>query len=67
MVLRTPAKDGMSQAPTTMVISEDGDWDDAQIIPMSISHDGGFATAMCLAHERSPGAIFENAEDVMKA
>ena len=57
----------MSQAPTTMVISEDGDWDDAQIIPMSISHDGGFATAMCLAHERSPGAIFENAEDVMKA
>jgi hypothetical protein len=47
-----------------MVVSKDGDWDDAQIIPMSISHDGGFATAVCMAYEKSAGAVFETADEI---
>lgn len=56
----------MSQKPITLVVSEDGDWDDAQIIPMSISHDGGFATAVCMAYEKSSGANLVTAEDIEK-
>lgn len=65
-ILSPPQKDGRSQAPIAMVRSEDGDWDNAQIIPMSISHDGGFATAVCMAYEKSPGAVFETAEEVLE-
>jgi hypothetical protein len=48
-----------------MIKPEEGDWEDAQIIPMSISHDGGFATAVCMAYEPSAGAIFETAEEIV--
>ncbi|KAG0652608.1 hypothetical protein D0Z07_0466 [Hyphodiscus hymeniophilus] len=57
-----PPIDGWSQAPIAMVRPENGNWYDAQIIPMSISHDGGFATAVCMVYEHSAGAVFENAE-----
>lgn len=50
-ILSPPPIDGQSQAPIAMVISEAGNWDDAQIIPMSISHDEGYATAVCMAYE----------------
>jgi len=46
----------MTQAPVAVVISENGDWDDGEIVPMSISHDGNYATAVCMASEASPGA-----------
>lgn len=49
-----------------VVISESGDWDDGQIVPISISHDGDYAIATCMAYEPSPGAAFETAEDVHK-
>lgn len=64
-IVSPPQKDGRSQAPIAMVKPENGDWEDAQIIPMSISHDGGFATAVCMAYEKSPDAVFETAEEVM--
>jgi hypothetical protein len=44
-------KDGMTQAPEALIISEDGSWKDAQIVPMSISHDQSYATAVCLAFD----------------
>ena len=50
-----------------VVISESGDWDDGQFVPVSISHDGDFAIATCMAYEPSPGAVFETAQDVSKA
>lgn len=53
--------------PVTMVVSGNGDWDDAQIVPVSISHDGGFATAVCMVYEESHGAVFETADDVIEA
>ena len=34
---------GMTQAPEALIISEDGSWEDAQIVPLSISHDEGYA------------------------
>jgi phosphopantetheinyl transferase (holo-ACP synthase) len=65
-ILSPPQKYGRSGAPIAMIKPENGGWDNAQIIPMSISHDGGFATAVCMAYEKSPGAIFETAEEVME-
>jgi hypothetical protein len=44
-------KDGMSQAPEALIISESGSWKDAQIVPISISHDQSYATAVCLAFD----------------
>ena len=55
-ILSPPQKDGRSQAPIAMVRPKTGDWEFAQIIPMSISHDGEFATAVCMACENSPAS-----------
>ncbi|KAH8593506.1 hypothetical protein B0O99DRAFT_688728 [Bisporella sp. PMI_857] len=41
-------KNGLTQAPETLIIGEDGTWDNAQVVPMSISHDQEFATAVCM-------------------
>lgn len=49
------------------MISEDGDWSDGQVVPMSISHDGDYATAVCMAYDSNPGAVFETASDVSAA
>jgi phosphopantetheinyl transferase (holo-ACP synthase) len=46
---------GMTQAPEALIISEDGNWEDAQIVSMSISHDEGYATAVCMAFEPELG------------
>jgi hypothetical protein len=56
-----------SQPPVAVVISESGDWEDGQIVPVSISHDGDYAIATCMSYEPSPGSVFETAEDVSKA
>jgi phosphopantetheinyl transferase (holo-ACP synthase) len=41
----------MTQAPEALIISKEGSWEDAQIVPLSISHENGYATAVCLAME----------------
>lgn len=46
----------MTQAPEALIISEDGSWEDAQIVPMSISHDQAYATAVCMAFEAPTGS-----------
>jgi phosphopantetheinyl transferase (holo-ACP synthase) len=66
-ILQQRRRNGMSRKPITMVVPEDSDWDNAQLVPTSISHDGGFATAVCMAYEGSPGATFETADDVIQA
>jgi hypothetical protein len=43
-----------SKAPYAVVISESGSWEDGQEVKLSISHDGGYATAVCLAYETNP-------------
>ena len=48
------------------MISESGDWGDGQIVPLSISHDTGYAIATCMAYE-PPGTVFETADDVKNA
>jgi RNA recognition motif-containing protein len=57
----------MSQAPIAVVISEKGDWNDGQVVPINISHDSDYATAVCMAYESSPGAVFETAADISTA
>jgi len=56
-----------SRPPVAVVKSESGDWEDGEIVPLSISHDGDYAIATCMAYEPAPGAVFETAEDVNKA
>jgi hypothetical protein len=58
------AQYGMTQAPEALIISETGSWEDAQIVPMSISHDDGFATAVCMAFEDEPGVEYPAAGDL---
>jgi phosphopantetheinyl transferase (holo-ACP synthase) len=48
MISSPPLVDGMSQKPVAMVISEEGDWDDAQVVQVSISHTEEYATAVCI-------------------
>lgn len=55
-----------SRPPVAVIISESGTWEDGQIVPLSISHDGDYAIATCMAYEPSPGAVFESADDVNK-
>jgi phosphopantetheinyl transferase (holo-ACP synthase) len=43
-----------SKAPYAVVISESGSWEDGQEVKLSISHDGDYATAVCLAYEPNP-------------
>ena len=57
----------MSQPPIAVVISEKGHWSDGQVVPMNISHDIGYATAVCMAYDSNPGAVFETAADVSAA
>jgi RNA recognition motif-containing protein len=45
---------GRSKAPQALIISENGSWEDGEIVPMNISHDSDYATAVCLSHE--PGS-----------
>jgi phosphopantetheinyl transferase (holo-ACP synthase) len=54
-------KDGVSQPPEVLIISEDGSWEDAQIVPMSISHDSDYATAVCMASTGGSDAGFRTA------
>jgi hypothetical protein len=51
------AQYGMTQAPEALIISEDGSWEDAQIVSLSISHDEGYATAVCMAFESGSGDV----------
>ncbi|TAQ91612.1 hypothetical protein B7494_g122 [Chlorociboria aeruginascens] len=44
-----PSKNGRSQAPVALIKPEKGKWKDSQIVPLSISHDGDYATAVCLS------------------
>jgi hypothetical protein len=44
-------KDGLSTAPEALIKGEDGTWENGQIVPMSISHDEEYATAVCMAAE----------------
>jgi len=44
-------KQGMTQAPIAVINAENGVWEDGQIVPMTISHDGDYATAVCMAYE----------------
>jgi hypothetical protein len=37
-----------------VVISESGSWEDGQEVKLSISHDGSYATAVCMAYEPGP-------------
>jgi len=37
-----------------VVISESGSWEDGQEVKLSISHDGDYATAVCMAYEPDP-------------
>jgi hypothetical protein len=48
----------MSQPPEVLIISEDGSWEDAQIVPVSVSHDGDYATAVCMASAGGSDASF---------
>lgn len=48
-----------SRAPETRVISVDGSWEDSQIVPLNISHDTGYATAVCLAEDDYPSTHTE--------
>jgi hypothetical protein len=43
-----------SKAPYAVVISESGSWEDGQEVKLSISHDGDYATAVCMAYEPDP-------------
>ncbi|KAF4631182.1 hypothetical protein G7Y89_g6950 [Cudoniella acicularis] len=62
---QTKSENGMSRAPLALIrIEGSSGWEDAQCVPISISHDGDYATATCIAYEPSPGAVFETAEDV---
>lgn len=56
------AQYGMTQAPEALIISESGSWEDAQVVPMSISHDEGYAIAVCLASESDPTAAKTNGD-----
>jgi hypothetical protein len=38
-----------SRPPIASVIPEGGKWEDGQEVRISISHDGDYATAVCLA------------------
>ena len=50
-----------SVAPEVRVVSEEGSWEDAQIVPVNISHDSGYATAVCLAQD-----LVSNTRDLQK-
>ena len=54
----------MSQPPIAIVISETGGWDDGQVVPVSISHDGDYATAVCMAYNSDPVAAVETAAEL---
>jgi hypothetical protein len=43
-----------SKGPYAVVISESGSWEDGQEVRLSISHDGDYATAVCMAYEPDP-------------
>lgn len=55
-------RNGMSAAPETRIISVDGSWEDSQIVPMNISHDTEYATAVCLAQDGESEPARELAE-----
>lgn len=38
-----------SRPPVAVVVSESGSWEEGQIVPLSISHDGDYAVATCMA------------------
>lgn len=54
-ILEGKLKDGKSTAPIMTINARDGELGKGQVVKISISHDKGYATAVCL--------VAENAED----
>jgi phosphopantetheinyl transferase (holo-ACP synthase) len=60
-----PRKDGRSQAPVAVIKCELGTWEDGQVVPVSISHDGEYATATALGYDPSSlGGLGDSPTDV---
>jgi hypothetical protein len=53
---RPPGTDPLegSQPPVAVILPDSGDWEQGQEARISISHDGEYATATCLAFEAKP-------------
>ncbi|RDL39893.1 uncharacterized protein BP5553_04233 [Venustampulla echinocandica] len=68
IIRRTPSSAGItaSQPPVALVRGESGDWTkDGQLLPISISHDGDYATATCISYEpHLGGGVVEVPEHV---
>ncbi|RFU28262.1 hypothetical protein B7463_g8088, partial [Scytalidium lignicola] len=55
-IRKQSAPSGMSRAPLVLIKREGRGWsEDPQIVPLSISHDEDYATAVCMACERPIG------------
>lgn len=62
-IRKQTAPHGMTRAPLVLIKQEGKGWSDApQMVPLSISHDGDYATAVCIACEQ-PDEISKNAEN----
>ncbi|KAG9244677.1 hypothetical protein BJ878DRAFT_420869, partial [Calycina marina] len=52
-IRKRPTAPGRSGAPEAVIRGEDGSWEggEARVVPVSVSHDGGVAQAVCMAEE----------------
>ncbi len=48
-----------SLPPVAVVLPESGEMDEGQIVKLSISHDGDYATAVCLAPDYGAAEVVE--------
>jgi phosphopantetheinyl transferase (holo-ACP synthase) len=63
VIRRPPDTEEGSQAPVAIILprgkSGEQGWEEGQECKISISHDGDYATATCLAYEPAAGAADE--------
>lgn len=48
---RPPDTEEGSKPPVAVILPENGEWEEGQEVKISISHDGNYATAVCLAFD----------------